>query len=124
MFCSKGCIGAKCFDIDELEKEITSDVDNVIKYYLSSYSENIEKSEIESRINNLIKAIEEGGVSVKYINERIKNLEELKNNFPENKYQFDLNIKDMPFEQKKRLLSLLIEKIILNGKTVHIFYGF
>ncbi len=124
MFCSKGCTGAKCFDIDELEKEITSDVDNVIKYYLSSYSENIEKSEIKSRINNLIKAIEEGGVSVKYINERIKNLEELKNNFPENKYQFDLNIKDMPFEQKKRLLSLLIEKIILNGKTVHIFYGF
>ena len=87
-------------------------------------NENIEKIEIESRINNLIKAIEEGGVSVKYINERIKNLEELKYNFTDNKNQFKLKIKGMSFEEKKLLLSLLIEKIILNGKTVHIFYGF
>ena len=107
----------------ELENEIIIDVDNVIKYYLSSYSENIEKIEIESRINNLVKAIEEGGVSVKYINERIKNLEELKNNYSESKSFFDLNIKNLDFEKKKLLLSLMIEKIILNGKTAHIFYG-
>ena len=80
MFCSKGCTGAKCFDIEELEKEIIIDAQNVIKQY--SFSENIEKIEIENRINNLVKALEEGGVSAKYINERIKNLEELKNNCP------------------------------------------
>ena len=123
MFCSKGCMGVKSFDIYELEDEIIIDVDNVIKYYLSSYSESIEKIEIESRINNLVKAIEEGGVSVKYINERIKNLEELKNNYSESKSFFDLNIKNLDFEKKKLLLSLMIEKIILNGKTAHIFYG-
>ncbi len=122
MFCSKGCTGAKCFDIEELEKEIIIDAQNVIKQY--SFSENIEKIEIENRINNLVKALEEGGVSAKYINERIKNLEELKYNFTDNKNQFKLKIKGMSFEEKKLLLSLLIEKIILNGKTVHIFYGF
>ena len=116
-------MGVKSFDIYELENEIIIDVDNVIKYYLSSYSENIEKIEIESRINNLVKAIEEGGVSVKYINERIKNLEELKNNYSESKSFFDLNIKNLDFEKKKLLLSLMIEKIILNGKTAQIFYG-
>ncbi len=124
MFCSKGCTVNKGFNIYDLEKEIASDSESVANYYLSSYSESIEKTEIESRISNLVKAVEEGGASVKYINERIKKLEELKHNSNESKNKFQLKIEEMPFGQKKLLLSLLIEKVVINGRNAHIFYRF
>ncbi len=121
LFCSKGCSGLKDFQLDKLESDIISDVDSLIKSCCDCLMED-EKSDIKFRIGNLIKALEEGGISAKYIEERIKELESLKNECK--KVNCALDIKSLPYEQRKLLLNLIVDKIVINGKTVHIFYGF
>ena len=127
IFCSKGCCGLKGCDLEGLEDTVLNTVKEAVKRYMPCENQPDRADEIDFRIKNLVKAIEEGGVSAKYINERINFLENEKNNIvcQAGGKKPVVDFSDiMDNDYKRGIIRAAVEKIVIRENTLEIFYRF
>ncbi len=131
-------------DLSEIEYEIKSKVNKIFKDNLIEFDKNEifkdnqinfskEIINIDEKINRLLSAVSEGSsISIKYLNREIERLEICKQKLLEKindkkekspkKTILQLNFENCCFEEKKKIIKELIEKIIIQENHVKIIW--
>lgn len=127
LFCSKGCEGTHCADINGIEHDFSKEMNDVCLRYLNIHLKKEINNELELKIKKLIKAIEDfDGICKDYINERIEFLNSIKSQenceIDSNIESFDFN--NLSFYEKKIFIGVFIEKITIEKDIVTVYYKF